>query len=126
MLQKIYTSRYSNKAITNESHVPVSISAGTPRFPLGYRTVTSIRNLAPSATLRKIEDRETFRTIYRRQLEAEGVQTIRQLFNSCAKEGKPIVLLCFEDVRKDGVWCHRTVFAEWWQEKTGDKISELL
>ncbi len=34
--------------------------------------------------------------------------------------GKPVVLCCYEDVRKPGEWCHRLVFAEWWlreQEK---------
>lgn len=38
---------------------------------------------------------------------------------------KDIVLLCFEDLTKPGEWCHRCVFAEWWQNKTGQKINEL-
>ena len=125
MLQQIYTSRYSNKGITNESHVPVGISAGFPRFSLGYKIATSIRNLAPSATLRKVEDRETFEAAYRKQLEAVGVKTIRQFFDSLTTEGKSIVLLCFEDVRKEENWCHRIIFARWWKEKTGETIEEL-
>ena len=33
--------------------------------------------------------------------------------------------LCYEDVRVPGDWCHRTVFAEWWAEQTGELIEEL-
>lgn len=40
-------------------------------------------------------------------------------------EGKDVVLCCYEDVRKPNEWCHRLVFAEWWYEKTGEKIEEL-
>lgn len=39
--------------------------------------------------------------------------------------GKPVVLCCYEDVRKPGEWCHRLVFAEWWFKRTGEKIIEL-
>ena len=35
------------------------------------------------------------------------------------------VLLCYEDVHKEGVWCHRQIFAAWWQEQTGKVVSEL-
>ena len=35
-------------------------------------------------------------------------------------------LLCYEDVRKgESDWCHRTMFAKWWFEKTGEVIPEL-
>ena len=42
-----------------------------------------------------------------------------------APHGKELVLLCYEDVRVPGDWCHRTVFAEWWAEQTGELIEEL-
>ena len=35
------------------------------------------------------------------------------------------MLLCYEDVRIPEDWCHRTVFAEWWAENTGEEIREL-
>ncbi|MDR2170525.1 MAG: hypothetical protein LBP59_10320 [Planctomycetaceae bacterium] len=38
---------------------------------------------------------------------------------------KPVVLLCYEDVSKVGQWCHRRMFAEWWENKTGEIIEEL-
>lgn len=40
--------------------------------------------------------------------------------------GKALVFLCFEDLTKDGEWCHRRMFAEWWQRKTGMKVEELM
>jgi len=39
---------------------------------------------------------------------------------------KPVVLLCFEDLRQGGsVWCRRRLFADWWKNKTGEIIPEL-
>jgi hypothetical protein len=35
-----------------------------------------------------------------------------------------VLLLCYEDVLA-GDWCHRKVFAEWWQEQTGQVVEEL-
>ena len=36
-----------------------------------------------------------------------------------------LVLLCFEDLSKPGEWCHRSIFATWWKEVTGDEVREL-
>jgi len=36
-----------------------------------------------------------------------------------------LVLLCWEDIRKPGEWCHRTMFAEWWAEHSGQGVLEL-
>ena len=45
---------------------------------------------------------------------------------ACEQPDKDIVLLCYEDVRKgESDWCHRTMFAKWWFEKTGEVIPEL-
>ena len=40
-------------------------------------------------------------------------------------EGKDLVLLCYEDVRNLEDWCHRTMFAQWYCEHTGEIIEEL-
>ena len=45
---------------------------------------------------------------------------------ACEQPGKDTVLLCYEDVRKgESDWCHRTMFAKWWFERTGEVIAEL-
>ena len=50
---------------------------------------------------------------------------VEKMNTEARAEGKELVLLCYEDVRVPGDWCHRTVFAEWWAEQTGELIEEL-
>ena len=50
---------------------------------------------------------------------------VERLEERARSEGKELVLLCFEDIRIPSDWCHRTVFAQWWAEKTGEIIEEL-
>ena len=54
-----------------------------------------------------------------------GVGGVQDLLEPYVEEGKDLVLLCYEDLRKPGEWCHRQVFAEWWEKKTGVRIQEL-
>lgn len=42
-----------------------------------------------------------------------------------AYPGQTLVLMCFDDLSKPGAWCHRTMFAEWYYEKTGVSVPEL-
>ena len=65
---------------------------------------------------------------YIAQLERVGVKEIRFAFATLAtwmkedgSQAEP-VLCCHE---KDGSHCHRSWFAEWWREKTGEDIPEL-
>ena len=59
-------------------------------------------------------------------MECIGVEYIRKLIAGYELLGKDVVLLCYEDVRKgESDWCHRTIFADWWREKTGEVIPEL-
>ena len=76
--------------------------------------------------LRTIENVDEFCRLYYERLDAIGVDRIREQLNYYESFGKPVVLLCFEDIRKGGDnWCHRSVFAKWWKERTGEVISEL-
>ena len=36
-----------------------------------------------------------------------------------------LVLCCFEDLRTPGAWCHRRIFATWWEQATGEPVLEL-
>ena len=36
--------------------------------------------------------------------------------------GKALALLCYED---DPARCHRSVFAEWWEARSGEAVPEL-
>ena len=124
----IYTSRYANRTLRSGKYYAVGISLGKPRFPLGYIVAEQCYELAPNYSMMKLTD-DRFKEEYIRKLETFGVEktikTIREMEARAEKSGKDLVLLCFEDIRKPGQWCHRTLFAEWWKEKTGETIEEL-
>ena len=114
-----------NRNIDPEKHTPVRISAGNPRYPLPYVVKDKAAILAPPYRILKLNDQEEYRRIYFEQLDGHGVRKIYSVLKSLAEPGKEIVLLCFEDIRKPGQWCHRRMFAEWWEAKTGRKVEEL-
>lgn len=126
----IWTSRYSNKELTEnkEKYYCVGISIGTPRFPLGYTIETQCYSLAPKGYMLKM-DLEPFKEAYYRKLEGIGadniVNMVMRFEKAAADQGKELVLLCYEDVRIPEDWCHRTVFAQWYCEQTGEIIQEL-
>ncbi len=124
----IYTARYSNKTLCGEGYYPVGISIGTPKFPLGYELREQCYALAPKGFMLKMEY-EPYCEAYFKKLEDIGTDKIigivQRLDRKAQEEGKSLVLLCFEDIRKPEQWCHRTLFAEWWHRKTGEVIEEL-
>ena len=124
----IYTARYANKRLREDGFYPVGISIGAPRFPLGYELREQCYALAPKGFMLKMEY-EPYCKAYFQKLEDIGTDKIigivQRLDRKAQEEGKDLVLLCFEDLRKPENWCHRTLFAEWWQRKTGEIITEL-
>ena len=124
----IWTSRDSNKELPNGNYYPVGISIGHPRFRLGYELREQCFSLAPKGYMLNM-DIENFKEAYYGKLEGIGTERIISMVNKlderARSEGKELVLLCFEDVRVEGEWCHRTVFAQWWAEKVGEIIEEL-
>ena len=54
-----------------------------------------------------------------------GVEKIEAQLKKYLDMGKDVVLCCYEDVREEGEWCHRLVFASWWMRRTGQVIPEL-
>lgn len=124
----IYTSRYSNKKLREEGYYPVGISVGTPRFNTGYILREKCYALAPTGQMLHL-DYEPYRHQYMEKLNRLGAEKVigivNQLEMKASDEGKALVLLCFEDIRNGVDWCHRTLFAEWWMEHTGEMITEL-
>lgn len=119
------TSRYSNPELKTGKYVAVGISAGNPRFALGYTVQKYIRELAPGNDLRKIDDYELFCKLYREQLDRLDIALLISHTFQDVPPNAHVVFLCFEDIRKEGIWCHRTIFAEWYEERTSEKIVEL-
>ena len=121
----IYTSRFANPVLKYGEYTAVRISVGAPRWKLGYKITGAIPDLMPKS-LRHIKDIETFRPLYYARLNLFGAEKIRKQLFYFESFGKPIVLLCFEDLRQsNSVWCHRKLFADWWKDKTGEIITEL-
>lgn len=123
----VYTSRFSNPELKTGKYTAVRISVGSPRWNVGYQIYGAISELMPKGLFGKYDnDKAAFEVEYRKRLECVGVQYIRKLLADCEQPGKDTVLLCYEDVRKgESDWCHRTMFAKWWFEKTGEVIPEL-
>ena len=48
-----------------------------------------------------------------------GVDKIRSEIRALAGD-RPAALLCFEGL-VDGTWCHRRIFADWWQKNKGNR-----
>ena len=125
-LPKLYTSRWASKDLARLSCVPVGISRGVPKWPLPYR-YRMFRELAPSREVFGIEDHDEFAEAYKAQLGALGLEKIVSGLARIGEEhgGRPLVLLCFEDVLGKGDQCHRLVFARWFEERAGIEVPEL-
>lgn len=71
--------------------------------------------------------RPEFEPAYRGQLDELDLGALETRFRAIADAvgARGCVVLCFEDVRLPGAWCHRRLFAEHWQERTGQVVLEL-
>jgi uncharacterized protein YeaO (DUF488 family) len=134
---KLYTSYWKNEALALPPYnkaLKVGISRGGPRglkMPYKYRMLRA-EPFAPSKNLlswwrrpgtRTSEDEEVYEREYLLQLEEAGVERIaEQLEDKAAGASGTVILLCHEE---PGEFCHRRLFARWWQETTGQEIPEL-
>lgn len=121
----IYTSRYSNPELKTGKYTVVGVTRGAPKFPLQYQLAGNIMEIAPPGWLFNEYDRAQFTPKYFSNMDRIGVRRIANILTGYEKLGKPVVLCCYEDVRQPNEWCHRLVFAEWWQKQTGEVIEEL-
>lgn len=124
----IYTSRYSNPELKSGNYTAVRISLGSPRWSVGYIINGAINELMPKGLFGKYDnDKPAFEREYRKILDKYGISLISKKLKEYEALGKDVVLLCYEDIRKgESDWCHRTMFAKWWNEKTGEVIEELF
>lgn len=109
--------------------VPVRISLGVPKYWPGARDLASVPELAPPYRLLAANvDRSTFEAAYLEHLDRAGADLIEARLNAIAAwdgSGLPLRLLCFENLTDPAVWCHRTMWAKWWHERTGEVVAEL-
>lgn len=122
---RIFTSRYQNSAGIIEADVaPIRTTLYPPRFKLEYRLAGTLSEAAPEAAWFHAPD-HVFEARYEEKLESAGVDLIRQRLIILGT-GRDVVLLCFEDVTRDPLACHRRLFAQWWETRTGETVAELV
>ncbi len=122
---KIYTSRYGNKALASHPGTKMGITVGRPRWPLKYE-MTWFPQFGPDRSYLKA-DKDVYEPQYIAKLESLGIEWVMDTLNkqSEAYGGADVVLLCFEDLRKEGEWCHRRMLAEWIERKSGIVVEEF-
>jgi len=122
---QIYVSRYSNPTLKAGEVTPVCTSRGRPKWPLPYELEYEVEQLMPRGWMLAL-DKDRFVTEYEKHLEKVGVSQIREAIREVEDAtGLPVCLLCYEDVRDPETYCHRSVFARWWTDKTGWPVTEL-
>lgn len=123
---EVYTSRFGNRQLATLDATFVAISLGLPKWQTAYEIHERVRCLAPHPRMLDWPEEE-YRPAYIDILDGVGVQLVSQLLSDIwERHGrKPLVLLCHENVAKPGQWCHRRIFAEWWEQQTGQRIEEL-
>lgn len=120
------TSYYQNKLLDGARHLIVQTSVGVPRF--GAFPEWEMDSIKPPKEILGMAEADYVKA-YLAQLERIGVEAIRnelqELEAEAAKTGREVVLCCFESLKKSGQFCHRRIFADWWQRQTGEVIPEL-
>lgn len=104
--------------------VPVRTSIGKPKWlaPERANAIPSIRELAPYG-LFHIEDDAEFERRYLARLDKVGPSALEARFSDLLRtyRGRSLALCCFEKDHKD---CHRSIFARWWEARTGEQVTE--
>ena len=132
---RLVTSRYQTlNANGGEAAGPfaaIRTSVTAPRFPLKYKLAGASLALIPPSKLLNLYRREAitwngYVRGYRHHLDIMGAELIERELTALSEshQGKPLALLCFCNV-KEGENCHRRVFADWWEEKTGWVTPEI-
>lgn len=103
----------------------VRISLGRPKwFANEARDVPFVKALAPAPWYLNEPDDAVFERKYRHQLHRWTVEGVLRDLTTVAEEhgSTRLVLCCFE---ADPLGCHRSMFARWWLEQTGEEIRDL-
>jgi hypothetical protein len=122
------TSRYQAADLIEASgRAAVGITLGYPRWKLRYPVVANLRQLAPTREMIHVGEASIFEEMYRNRLDDLGFAEARRLLSDCVERAnnEHLILACYEDLTKPGLRCHRRLFANWWQEHTGEVVPEL-
>ena len=121
-----------NKLLPAErfKYAAVRTTRGAPRFPLKYNLAGTSEAVMPPKHAWGLEADE-FESTYRSHLDALGVEVVARDLTEIKTDDhinggtdRSLVLLCFCKLG-EVTHCHRRIFAQWWQEQTGESVPEL-
>lgn len=124
----LYTSYYGNPHLDPNKVFLVRISNSAPgEFPLNFvlqEAIPAWETIVSPYKDGTITEND-FVIRYRRQIDSKTF-TVLLALDTILEQAKAlglqdIVFLCYE---KPGRFCHRRIFAEWLQEKTGETVEE--
>ncbi len=123
---RLYTARFANRTLAPHPAAKVQISLGAPKFPLPYN-LHQLLELAPAGFMLHKPEAD-FAGLYTKLLQRRGgAEFFAERFAEVARTAgvDQLALLCYEDLRTPGLWCHRRVFASWYQEQVGEEVLEI-
>jgi hypothetical protein len=100
--------------------VRIGISRGPPRGQRGYRRLP---DLAPGPWHKTASEQE-YISLYRTQLEALDPYVMIDRVRTVTAGASCAALLCFEQAEVRGVWCHRSLAADWLSKALGSVVDE--
>jgi len=107
---KIYTSYYAQiRNLKKEGITPIAISLGIPKFLRG-EDMSRIFLLAPSRDMLDLSY-DIYKERYIERLEKVDWKLVHDMLS--VYEDKPVALLCYEALKTEGEFCHRTMLAEY-------------
>ena len=120
---KIYTSYYGNiRNFTKEGITPISISLGLPKFLKA--PMTRVFLLAPSGNMLGMEYND-YKKKYIAKLDKVDWILVKSILENNSKNDSPVALCCYEALKTQGEWCHRTMLAEYINENKQELFGEL-
>jgi hypothetical protein len=104
----------------------VRASLGTPRWIHRDEPWPYVSEITPRRSYLNAPYDE-YEAAYLHQLAHNGVDRIGRRFRelSVQHQAQRLVVLCFEKLSKPGAECHRSLFAAWWEQQTGQPVAEL-
>ena len=110
---------------------PIRFTVGFPRFlRLDYKIEGWARLISPRKDMLGLPE-DAYTREYLGIVNTAGVDAIRAELVKLAPASDQVVLLCFERLNeapkagRDHNWCHRSLFAQWWEAETGEVVPEL-
>ena len=121
---KIYTSYYGNvRNLSKEGIVPISISLSLPKF-LNPKP-TRVFLLAPSRDMLGMEY-DAYKKKYLAKLEKVDWKLVKSILENNSDNDSPVALCCYESLKAEDDWCHRTMLADYINEYQKELFGEVI